>query len=96
MLKAIMIHPEDNVATVVSDVDEATEIEVYSDTGSRRLVTKEAIPFSHKVAIRPIPEGGDVIKYGKIIGRATKPICEGELVHLHNVVGARVQAGGTR
>ncbi len=38
----------------------------------------------HKYAIRDIPQGADVIKYGMPIGHATKHIAAGEHVHVHN------------
>ena len=44
------------------------------------------IPAGHKVALEPIHKGGDVIKYGFRIGRASADIAEGEWVHDHNVV----------
>ncbi len=43
------------------------------------------IPAGHKFALRPISEGEYVIKYGEVIGRATKNIAEGEWVHTHNL-----------
>ena len=45
----------------------------------------ETVPAGHKYALRPIAAGDTVIKYGEIIGRATKDIAEGEWVHTHNV-----------
>lgn len=39
----------------------------------------------HKVALRPIAKGGQVIKYGFPIGVATADIAEGEWVHSHNL-----------
>ena len=45
----------------------------------------EGIPAGHKQALRDIPEGAFVIKYGQIIGRATQNIKAGEWVHSHNL-----------
>ena len=45
----------------------------------------EGIPAGHKQALRDIAQGDFVIKYGQIIGRATKDIKAGEWVHTHNV-----------
>lgn len=39
----------------------------------------------HKVALRPIAKGENVIKYGFPIGHATADIAEGEWVHSHNL-----------
>ncbi len=43
------------------------------------------IPAGHKIALREIPKGEYVIKYGEIIGRAKTNITKGEWVHTHNV-----------
>ena len=50
----------------------------------------EAIPFGHKVAIRSIEVGDDVIKFGAPIGAATQDIVPGQQVHVHNVRSARL------
>lgn len=50
------------------------------------LVDGDAVaPRGHKVALRPIAKGEEVIKYGFPIGRATQDIVEGEWVHSHNL-----------
>lgn len=50
------------------------------------LVDGDAVaPRGHKVALRPIAKGEEVIKYGFPIGRATQDIAEGEWVHSHNL-----------
>ena len=46
---------------------------------------KEGIPAGHKFALKDIPQGEYIIKYGEIIGRATADIKAGEWVHTHNV-----------
>ncbi len=43
------------------------------------------IPSGHKFAITDIKKGDYVIKYGEIIGKATKDIYKGEWVHSHNL-----------
>ena len=49
------------------------------------LAGNDTIPAGHKYALRDIPKGEYVIKYGEIIGRATRDIKQGEWVHTHNV-----------
>jgi hypothetical protein len=44
------------------------------------------LALGHKVARRPIAAGEPVLKYGVIIGVATKPIDRGAHVHVHNIV----------
>ncbi len=43
------------------------------------------IPAGHKVALRPIYKGEDVVKYGFPIGHASRDINKGEWVHSHNL-----------
>ncbi|PWG65435.1 UxaA family hydrolase [Sediminicurvatus halobius] len=58
----------------IMDQDRTIEFEVKDD-----------IPIGHKLAIRDLPEGETVIKYGVDIGRVVAPIRTGEHVHVHNV-----------
>ncbi len=49
------------------------------------LTGEGEIPAGHKIALRDIPQGEYVIKYGEIIGRAKTDIAKGDWVHTHNV-----------
>ena len=71
----IRLHERDNVVIVVNDqgVPAGTE---FADG----LVTVEFVPQSHKVTLEDIPEGGQVIRYGQIIGYALQPIPRGSWV----------------
>ncbi|TFG04582.1 MAG: D-galactarate dehydratase [Promethearchaeota archaeon] len=84
--KAIVLHPEDNVATVLEKIPENTEIEIeLAPNKIERLTTTTKINFLHKVALKDIPEGSPVIKYGQIIGKATTPIQKGSHIHTKNL-----------
>ncbi|MCV4933284.1 UxaA family hydrolase, partial [Escherichia coli] len=39
----------------------------------------------HKIALRDIPAGSAVKRYGQIIGFATRDIRQGEHIHVHNL-----------
>ena len=41
----------------------------------------EAIPQGHKVALLDIPEGGAIIRYGVVIGHATRPLPAGSWIY---------------
>ena len=56
-----------------------------SDTVAVVLSAQSGIPAGHKVAVRDIAMGEDVIKYGFPIGHATKHIAKGELVNHLNL-----------
>jgi altronate hydrolase len=78
----VVLHGGDNVAVVVSPLEAGSIVE----TSAGVLICVEPIAPGHKIAIRAIPSGERVIKYGEVIGRATQPITEGAWVHVHNLV----------
>ena len=73
----IIINPLDNVAVCLRPFTKGEQIE--------GVTLLEDIPQAHKVALKDIKEGEDVIKYGNPIGHTTAPIKAGEHVHTHNV-----------
>jgi altronate dehydratase small subunit len=92
MAKAFQIHPTDNVATLLGDV-EPGRVELV---GHRMTLTaREGIKLGHKIAIEPIPSGAAVIKYGVPIGHATREIQAGGWVHLHNLASNFDERSGT-
>ena len=85
MQPVLMISGGDNVATALEALAAGRAIEV----NGLAVTVREPIPPGHKVAVRPIPAGGVVIKYGSPIGTATAAIVPGDHVHVHNVASAR-------
>ncbi len=83
--KAIVMNPEDNVATVIDDIEPGTSISITVGGKTKEIKVKQKIPFGHKFAISQISKGDRVTKYGEVIGLATQSIAEGEHVHVHNV-----------
>jgi altronate dehydratase small subunit len=96
MADALVIHPRDNVAVALRDLAVGAEVRVHIGGMRRRLRVREAIPANHKVALRNIPSGGLVVKYGEAIGEATRPIPAGAHVHVQNVRSRRVRPGKGR
>lgn len=89
MTNALRIHPQDNVVTVLHDVEAGSTIDLAEGALDVPVVVREAIPFGHKVAIRAIAQGEHVIKYGASIGVAVADIPPGAHVHLHNLRSVR-------
>jgi altronate dehydratase small subunit len=87
--KAIVMEGIDNVATVVEPVDALGEIVVEAAGGKIVVHICDNIPFGHKFAIRDIPGGSLIIKYGEPIGVARIDIKAGEHVHVHNLESKR-------
>ncbi len=75
-MQTIVIHPSDNVAVALEELQPGS-------IGNYTLL--DTIPRGHKFAIKPIPQGALVIKYGLPIGTATVDIPVGTHVHIHNI-----------
>ncbi|MFZ5753020.1 MAG: UxaA family hydrolase [Bacillota bacterium] len=82
----VVMSKRDNVATVIRDLAEGETLiaETIMD-----VKTLQPIPFGHKVALRDIQAGEEVIKYGESIGAAFAFIKAGKHVHIHNTEGRR-------
>jgi hypothetical protein len=83
---AIVLDPADNVATVLTDV--TAGVVVFLKERAENIVSAENIFFGHKIAIRKIQTGENVVKYGQKIGSATREILPGAWVHLHNMASS--------
>jgi galactarate dehydratase len=71
----IRLHDRDNVGVVVNDA--GVRAGVSFPTGH---VSREDIPQAHKMALRDIAEGDAVIRYGEVIGRASRRLPAGSWV----------------
>lgn len=80
--KVLMIQPNDNVAIALTSLEKGTECTV----GGRTVTLIDDIPPAHKIALRDMEPGEQVIKYGLSIGHTTQAIKAGEHVHIHNVI----------
>ncbi|MEM3791624.1 MAG: UxaA family hydrolase [Candidatus Micrarchaeaceae archaeon] len=82
----LIITKKDNVAVALKDLKKGSKIELPDKVP---LPVLDDIPTGHKIALANIPKGGEVIKYGEVIGRATQEIKRGMWVHVHNVESER-------
>ena len=88
---ALMHEKEDDVAVVIADVAAGDEVETVTLNGEGMGTVKavEAIPLGHKIALRDMAAGKEVIKYGRAIGKTRQDIAKGAHVHTQNVVSIR-------
>ena len=84
-----MLSEVDNVATATEDVDAGTEVAIRLGKEVQKVNALERIPFGFKIAVADISKGAPVVKYGDSIGIASSDIRKGQLVHIHNLEGAR-------
>jgi altronate dehydratase small subunit len=89
--RAIIMHPKDNVATTVEEVQAGDQVQVSLGGELFTMDAVEAIPFGFKIALEEIPRGAIILKYGDTIGKAGWAIARGALVHVHNLEGTRAR-----
>jgi altronate dehydratase small subunit len=89
--RALIMHPQDNVATTVEEIQPGDQVRISKGGEVRTLTAIEAIPFGFKIALEEIPQGALILKYGDSIGKAGRPIAKGALVHVHNLEGTRAR-----
>jgi altronate dehydratase small subunit len=89
----LLLEDTDNTVTALRDLKSGM-IMLMPDGGDEAAIAlKQDIPFAHKFARTHIPKGGEVLKYGEIIGIATLEISPGDHVHIHNIESNRARAG---
>ena len=86
---ALVIRRQDNVATAIRDIPAGKAATVGIEDESVSVTVSKDISFGHKFALHPIRSGEEILKYGTVIGRATRDIRPGEHVHVHNVESTR-------
>ena len=80
----------DDVAVAVRSVEPGQKVLAFVDSGRREEISvAQAVPLGHKVALRDIPEGTELVEYGMRIGITSQPISAGEHVHSHNLASQR-------
>ncbi len=81
MKKYLKINAADNVCVALADLSKGEVIEF----DGMQITLVEDIARGHKIALRDIALGENVIKYGYPIGHATEAIVCGGWIHSHNV-----------
>ncbi len=82
MKRFLKINAADNVCVALAEdlkAGEAIEVEGV------KILLKEDIARGHKIALKPLAAGENVIKYGYPIGHTTEPVEAGAWIHSHNL-----------
>lgn len=77
----VRLHSTDNIAVARVPIAAGTVIRVDGVD----LTATGDVPPGHKIALRPIAAGEQVIRYGQRIGPAKRAIAAGEHIHTHNL-----------
>ena len=86
MADFIKINAADNVAVAIRNA----EAGACFDIDGVEIRTADPVPAGHKVALKDLKEGDDVIKYGFPIGHLLKDIPQGGLID-HNVLKTNLE-----
>lgn len=73
----LQIHPEDNVTVALQDIPAGAS--VSGVTALRNVQAK------HKLTLQSIPQNGDIIMYGVLVGKANEDLPAGELITTANI-----------
>jgi (2R)-sulfolactate sulfo-lyase subunit alpha len=89
----LLVHAEgDHVAVAVRDLRPGPASVAWLDSGRKAEVPiTEDVPLGHKVALKDLAEGDQVIEYGVPIAVTRGDISEGALVHVHNIRSTKWQ-----
>ncbi len=69
------------MAIALRDISKGEEVSF----GSGTVAVEENVPGGHKLALKDLANGENVVKYGSPIGHATSDIKQGTWVHSHNI-----------
>jgi len=82
----LMIHPRDNVVVALKAL---TAGDMVTANGIEAFKAIDNIPVSHKIAVRDILCGEEIIKYGETVAVSTQIIKKGQWVHTQNLESKR-------
>ena len=78
MFNIIKLNEKDNIGIATMDIPENVETTL-------NLISKDKIPYGHKISLKKINKGEYVYRYGQIIGITRCDIDIGMHVHSHNL-----------
>jgi (2R)-sulfolactate sulfo-lyase subunit alpha len=79
--------PKDSVGVAVIDIKQGDKLvgSCLEDGSKLNIDALEEVPLGHKVALKDLKEGDQVIEYGVPIGHMLKSAGQGKHVHVHNL-----------
>ena len=93
-IKGLVLNPKDNVGVALADLQPGTELDLKTKGRALSVKLVEPIRYQHKFSVDHIDSGSKIVKFGEVIGKATRAIEPGQHVHMHNMIGLRM--GATR
>ncbi len=81
MQKVLQLDPCDNVLIALTDLKQGDRVELAGKVHS----LLSSVPAKHKFATQDLDIGAKVIMYGVLVGKAFKPVRQGELLTVGNI-----------
>lgn len=78
----VVLAPGDNVGVATRSIGSGQEAR---DLRGIAVEAIEAIPLGHKIALRDMAAGEQIVRFGVPVAEARSAIHRGALVHVHNV-----------
>lgn len=79
-MKVLKIHSKDNVWVALTDIEKGEIIEYQG----QMVVIKDHVPAKHKLFIKELSKGEDVIMYGVVVGKVRYPVSIGNVMTTDN------------
>lgn len=79
--KVLQLDPKDNVLVALTDLKQGEQIEFLGK--SHTLLSN--VPAKHKFATQDLAVGAEVIMYGVLVGKVTKPVAQGQALTTSNL-----------
>ena len=79
--KILKVHPKDDMIVALQDLSKGDVVN-YEDE-SFELISDVAA--KHKFAVKDFEQGEELIMYGVLVGKASRKISRGELIHTGNL-----------
>ena len=79
----------DNVATSLREINSNEKITLKIEGHFINFTLEDSVKIFHKFSLKIIKKGDKILKYGEVIGIATKDIKKGKHVHVENITSSR-------
>lgn len=85
----LKIHPNDNVLVALRDLQAGYPVHYNGSS----LMLSTPVKAKHKFTLQPLAPGDEVFMYGVLVGKAVKPIAQGEAITTENLQHASESFG---
>ena len=95
---AIIMAMADSVAIALDDLIPGDRVSIRSLLQEivSEFEVSDSVPYGHKLAVKTLAKGSEVIKNGEVIGIASQAIRHGEHAHIHNIVSLYAPPPGVK